>query len=425
MADAYAAEEAGDLDAALALYRQLEAEQPTDPAWSKKVAGIHRRRDEHPQRVAALIRAAEKHDARGEPMKGLATLKIARQISPDDPLVEAALDNVRHAAPRPTEGEDEYPRPATGEQRLAVIPLIRRARAASGVEDRLVEVRAATSDPRRDEGGFEIDILPPIPPIPLFSALDAASFAELLDRSRLRSFDDGETIFERGDSADALYVVVDGAVEVVVSPSAPPVARLESGAFFGEMSLFTGRPRNATVRAAKSAELLVVEHAYLTRLLRRSPAVLEHLVRFFRERLVANVLARVPGLGGLSDDASAGLRSCFRLLDVAAGHVLIAQGRPSPGLFIVVDGNLAVTHTSAFADVERLAQLGPKDMAGEISTLTNRPATATVTAEVDTVVLALPRDAFDAFSEAYPALRSHVAALAGERIERLPRPAWC
>lgn len=418
-AEAAAAEAAGDLDRALELYTRLETEAPEAPTWSKKVAGVHRQRGDLDRRIEALVRAAEKHDDAGELMKGIATLKSAQNVAPKHPALVAAMERLRRA--RPSKTTAPPPIASVEGQMLAVIPLMRRARAASGITPSIVEVPSFLVDPRRDPDPISVDILPPIP---LFSSLDAASFGELLDRSTTRTVTDGATIFTKGSRGDALFVVVDGAVDVFLDDEGPAVARLRDGAFFGEMSLFTGRPRNATVRAAGASELLVFDHADIHALIAKSPPVLSSLLEFFRERLASNVLARSFGAADLTEDARRELRACFTLLDVAEGHAIIEQGRPAPGLFVVVDGALIVDHVSAFGTTSNLATLEPGALVGEISTMTEVPATATVIAHTNALVLALPRENLGAVARHHPALLEDARRLAAERLEALAGPLW-
>jgi CRP-like cAMP-binding protein len=50
-------------------------------------------------------------------------------------------------------------------------------------------------------------------------------------------------------------------------------------AFFGEMSLLTGEPRSATVRAKSDARVLVVEREGFDHLFRSNPSVAEMISR--------------------------------------------------------------------------------------------------------------------------------------------------
>ena len=69
-------------------------------------------------------------------------------------------------------------------------------------------------------------------------------------------FKAGETILSEGDQGDSAFLIVSGAVEVIVGAGAKAkrVATLGAGEVFGEMSLLDPGPRSATIRATASTE---------------------------------------------------------------------------------------------------------------------------------------------------------------------------
>jgi CRP-like cAMP-binding protein/ferredoxin len=85
---------------------------------------------------------------------------------------------------------------------------------------------------------------------------------EIAAGSKRLRYTPGSTVFNAGDRGDALYVVENGRVEVLVqtTPGIAPtaVAVLGPGECFGEMALLSGEPRSATVRAVDDVLLLRV-----------------------------------------------------------------------------------------------------------------------------------------------------------------------
>ena len=71
----------------------------------------------------------------------------------------------------------------------------------------------------------------------------------------------GEILFKAGDPGDALYIVGRGKVEVLANGSrdsqmpGDAIAVLGAGHAFGEMSLLSGGPRTATIRAVEDTDL--------------------------------------------------------------------------------------------------------------------------------------------------------------------------
>jgi serine/threonine-protein kinase len=86
-----------------------------------------------------------------------------------------------------------------------------------------------------------------------------------------RSVAEGELIIREGDEGDAAYILVDGEVEVFKSdePDDAERLRLGPGEVFGETALLTGEPRNANVRAATDARVVVITEGELSSSLAR------------------------------------------------------------------------------------------------------------------------------------------------------------
>jgi CRP-like cAMP-binding protein len=64
-------------------------------------------------------------------------------------------------------------------------------------------------------------------------------------------------VFEKGSTADGLYIVVSGGVRVLGDGDAE-IAVLAPGAYFGEFSLLLGTDHQHTVEAIEDSELMVV-----------------------------------------------------------------------------------------------------------------------------------------------------------------------
>ena len=97
--------------------------------------------------------------------------------------------------------------------------------------------------------------------VPLFSELGKRDLERLAKLMVPRTVKSGETIIKENDQAAGFFVVSEGKVEAVRgAESANPhaLAQFGPGDFFGEMALFEGFPRSATVRAIEDSELLAM-----------------------------------------------------------------------------------------------------------------------------------------------------------------------
>jgi len=124
--------------------------------------------------------------------------------------------------------------------------------------------------------------------------LAAAAVPRLLHR--------GEEVVTAGAPGETMHVVVEGMLEVELpagpdggSPGRPlRVGLLLPGEFFGEMSLLTGAPRSATVRAAADSVTYEIGREQFAALLEARPSIAEEIADVVAAREVRNALAMWP-----------------------------------------------------------------------------------------------------------------------------------
>jgi CRP-like cAMP-binding protein len=305
---------------------------------------------------------------------------------------------------------------------------------ALSLRDLLGTVEAAKAAKDAGDGPVEILVDPPVVEgtpgaqepagvaaalrSPLFGDLDPALLKRLVDGAELQRRRRGEVVMRQGTFGTALYVILRGEV-AVVRENPPPqltLAKLRTGAFFGEMSLITNFPRSATVVAESDLDLLVVPRKQVSELCAADPQVLRTLLRFCRGRMVATLMAVSPIFQPLGPEVRRGLLRHFRLREYVPGAEIVTEGQESGGLHIVMAGRLKVARRAAGETSTVLASLGPGDVFGEMSLLAKGPAMASITAETRVWVLVLPTVEFEtAISRDHPELVAYLGAVADER----------
>jgi CRP-like cAMP-binding protein len=123
--------------------------------------------------------------------------------------------------------------------------------------------------------------------VDLFALLSDEARGRVADGARERRFAPGETIVREGDRGSSMFVVESGRLGVSVHGKvgqSQRLAVLEAGAAFGEISLLTGDPRSATVRALTEATLLEIDKANLSPILRENPSICGMLELTMQER---------------------------------------------------------------------------------------------------------------------------------------------
>lgn len=121
----------------------------------------------------------------------------------------------------------------------------------------------------------------------LGDALERDELERIAGQGTVREAAGGEVLREDGERGDTLMVVLDGRVEVVKGDKhghQHVLVILERGAILGELSLLSGSPATATLRAAGPCRLFELERDHFERLLSAGdPAANRLLLAIARE----------------------------------------------------------------------------------------------------------------------------------------------
>jgi CRP-like cAMP-binding protein len=118
--------------------------------------------------------------------------------------------------------------------------------------------------------------------IPFFAGLSDDDLQGVISIGKPVSFGPHQTIVSRGDTGDAMYVILKGKATVDVGGREHV---LEQGNFFGEMALIASRKRIATVRAAEPVQALRIDADIFNSFLMQHPPVAIGMLRATVERL--------------------------------------------------------------------------------------------------------------------------------------------
>ena len=141
--------------------------------------------------------------------------------------------------------------------------------------------------------------------VPLFSELGDEDLIALAEVTVPRRIDQGGFAFREGDDGDTCYIVRSGRARAIREHSdgrSITLAHFGPGDIFGELAMFEGEARSATVEALEDTEVLAILAADMRRLLERHPALAIRLItalgrrlRHTNERLARQSFQTVPG----------------------------------------------------------------------------------------------------------------------------------
>ncbi len=205
----------------------------------------------------------------------------------------------------------------------------------------------------------------------------------------------GATIYREGETAEAVFVIEDGEVEVLRQGVAGPVrlAVLGRGEIFGETGVIMGEPRSTTMRALVATRLLRVERdEFIEAFSRNNPIGLpllrmlcqrlahadRHMVHSRRPRAEKARLAQIGTIRLLGacetvtrqiGEKGIAIRSLPFTVGAKAGAAKIPE-RTESALFLETDraGDLSPNH---FAIARRDGYLILRDLGSRLGTVVN------------------------------------------------------
>jgi thioredoxin reductase (NADPH) len=165
----------------------------------------------------------------------------------------------------------------------------------------------------------------------IFPTLTPAQIARIAAHGRVRDVRRGEILMELGQQSGRVFVVTEGALEVVrrTGDTELRVAVHHPGQFTGEVNTLSGRPGFAEVRASEPGQVIQVEHDDLLSLVQTDAELSEIIMR-------AYILRRVELIShGFGDVVLIGSNHCSGTLRVR--EFLTRNGHPYTSIDLDVD----------------------------------------------------------------------------------------
>jgi CRP/FNR family transcriptional regulator, cyclic AMP receptor protein len=118
--------------------------------------------------------------------------------------------------------------------------------------------------------------------VELFGELDDGTRLAIAAEARRRVVERGQVLFWQDEPGESMFVLLEGAVKLVVSSrdgGVVELARLVAPASFGELAVLDGGPRSATAEAVERSTLVAITRAEVLRLVHSEEQVAEALLR--------------------------------------------------------------------------------------------------------------------------------------------------
>lgn len=120
---------------------------------------------------------------------------------------------------------------------------------------------------------------------PLFLDVPPSDYVALLDGASIRRLAPGTRLLSVGQLNTSLFIVLDGALDVLLPGGEGPHVRMLPGECVGELSLIDGQPASADIVAAESSTLLELPYDRVQALIENSGVFARNLLRVLTGRV--------------------------------------------------------------------------------------------------------------------------------------------
>ncbi|KAF9428692.1 phosphatidylcholine and lysophosphatidylcholine phospholipase [Podila epigama] len=179
-----------------------------------------------------------------------------------------------------------------------------------------------------------------------------------------------------------------------------PLFSISAGGLAGYLSALSGYPSFVTISAHTNAYVGYLSKAALDRVMERNPTVLLTLAK----RLITLVSPIVLHLD-----------YAMEWMQVSASQVLHRQGDDSDSIYIVLNGRLRTIMENDPSKIEILGEFSQGESVGELEVLMGTPFPSTLHAIRDTEVARMPKTLFNTLALRHPEITIRISRLIAQR----------
>jgi CRP-like cAMP-binding protein len=247
----------------------------------------------------------------------------------------------------------------------------------------------------------DVKIKTQLKPIPFFSAFSSTLLQKIIPQLKLKTFEFADILVEEGEQSLGLYLLCSGKVNISrrnQKGDQIDLATLSHGAVVGEMALLTNSPRVATVTAKQRVQSISLLSDAYPLIEAEKDTIKALLSKQVGARMLQNLIKCSPIFQSISKESQQDLLNLFESEIAQAGDILVAQGKPGKGLFLILDGLIKINRRGEL----QYKWLREGDVFGEISLLNQSPATATCSAVRKTLLYRLSPEKFSMIKDHHP-----------------------
>jgi len=257
---------------------------------------------------------------------------------------------------------------------------------------------------------------------PLLSGLAGDELESFMDSLQLQNIAADAPIYKEGDHGSYLYLIGMGSVRLEIQDAQGHrrvFSVLAEGDFFGEHAFMSRISHSDAAIAESDCSVLMMDRDTFDQWVEKYPSIQSTVEDFYRQRVLARVLAITPVFEGVPPDARLALANKFQLKSFTHGQVVVKEGDPGHTFYLIRSGNVKVLtrDIKAGGELIELGCMGNGGFFGEVALLTDKPRTATVVADGDVELMELTREDFNTIVSTYPSVKKVVEAYQKQRVQ--------
>ena len=354
--------------------------------YEKELKDLEQKTAQEPKNLRLKVRVGDLQEKLGKRTEAISTYQeVAREYAKNGMLIQAIALNKLILRLDPTRSQ---------------------------IHDQIAELYAQWGKPGEGmPAPLEMEAAPPaarpgaLPPIPLFSDLKKEELSRVMERIQAKRFGKGKAICREGDPGNSIYIISQGKVAITRRPPGKErtvLNELKEGDFFGEFGFFSNARRQATVESLTDTEVLEITQGDLAKIIQEFPSVSKVLFKFYKERVLDNLLAASALFQTFSPGERHKILEAVTLEEFPAETVVIEEGAPGECLYMIKSGEVEVFARGSQKEKVILATLKEGDYFGEISLITGRPRTASVRTLHPAELVRLGKEDFDRIVALHP-----------------------
>lgn len=373
----------GDYHKAVETFKKLVQLKPGNEKNRMKLAECYLKLGDKKSASQEYFEVANLYKEKGFLVQAISVAKLLSNIMPNDERVNKFIDELH--------------------KERGIIPKEKKEERIQVEEEEIIEI-----DMEEEEEE------PSLPKISFFSSLSLDEFKEVINNLSAKSFSSGDVIAEEGNILNALYILAEGEVEI--RSKGKRITTLPQGSFIGQKCFFERSPITASAIALTDVTVLELTHASLEEIVKKYPKVKSAVEEIYIEKVFVPILKNHPLFSAIPENDLTSIASWFNMREFREDEIVIREEEEGRALYIVRTGEFMVFKKLTKGKAVKLAVLGPGDIFGEISILTDGKTTASVKSVKNSTAMVLERSKFKELLMLYPVVLDGVSVIMEKRL---------